>query len=196
MNPLDIYYEEDENGQVNTSNISYFNVIEGAKDWCKLPVRPYDQFINTTKGPIRVPSVVICSRYQDVPRKRGQFSTKGNIAKRDNGVCQYTGIKLPKDKISIDHILPISKCHSDYNPNTWENQVVCHRELNTWKADRLPDECVVAEFDPFCPLLKEWKSTYVGKTLKLLTLPKKPSNTDSIEFFETMEAWNIFLKGS
>lgn len=196
MNPLDLYFEEDEKGCIDQSNVSYFTVVEGSKDWLNVPVRPYDSFIQTARGPVRFPEVVICSNYNDIPDKKGMFSTSSNIMKRDKFICQYTAIKLTNLTKSIDHIMPVSKCHSDYNPNTWENQVACHRELNTWKADRLPDQCFVKDFDPICPLLKEWKKNYKGKTLKLLSIPTKPSSQDKLTFFESKDAWSIFLKGN
>lgn len=195
MNPLDLIYEEDEHGCVNPSNVSYFSVVEGSKDWCKVPVRPYDDYIQTVRGPIRVPAVVICSRFEDVPEslRRGLFPTKFNVMKRDNHICQYTSIRLNKETQSIDHIFPVSRCFD--NPNTWENQVACHRELNTWKADRLPEECDIKDFNPICPLLKEWKKSYNKKTLKLIKYPVKPKGNNSMVFSDTMDAWNIFLKG-
>lgn len=192
MSPLDVHYEEDEHGCIDPENISYYTVVHGPKDWNQMEIRPYDEYIQTVKGPIRIPTVVICNNYERIPNKGGLFPTKGNVLKRDGFVCQYTNIKLTKETQSIDHIFPVSRCYD--NPNTWENQVACHRELNTWKADRLPEECNVSEFDPICPLLKQWKSTYNKKTLKLLKYPTKPKNQNAFVFSDTMESWNAFLK--
>lgn len=192
MSPLDVHYEEDSNGCIDHNNISYYTVIHGPKEWRNMEIRPYDEYIQTVKGPIRIPTVVICNNYERIPNKGGLFPTKGNILKRDAFVCQYTNIKLTKETQSIDHIFPVSKCYD--NPNTWENQVACHRELNTWKADRLPEECFIKDFDPICPLLKEWKATYNKKTLKLLKYPTKPKNPGAFVFSDTMESWNAFLK--
>lgn len=197
MNPLDLYFEENEDGCVDLSNVSYFTVIEGSKDWCNAPVRPYDNFYQTVKGPIRIPEIVICSNYKDIPKKNGMFSTKSNILKRDLHVCQYSNIKLWKEVTSIDHVFPVSLCYE--NPNTWENQVACHKELNNWKADRLPEQCIMSEWDTEsikCPILKEWKKNYRGKTLKLLKYPSKPANQDKLTFFESKDAWSIFLKSN
>lgn len=191
MHPLDIYYDEDDHGCIDEENISYWNVIRGPEDWMELPIRPYDDYIQTAKGPVRLPTVVTCANYEGIHYKKVMFPTKHNIHKRDNYTCGYTGKKLTKDELSIDHIFPKVRC--SYNPNTWENQICCHRELNTWKADRLPEECDLRTFDPVDPWLKEWKATQ-GKTLKLLWYPKKPKQSDVFASGDTMESWNTFLK--
>ena len=109
MYPLDITYEEDENGEINLESMSYCNVVKGPNAWCSLPVRRYDEYLNTTKGSVRIPPVVICSEYAGIPHKRVEFPTKYNIIKRDNGTCGYTGKKLSKDELSIDHIFQIGR---------------------------------------------------------------------------------------
>lgn len=192
MFPLDIYYDEDENGCINLENISYWNVVKNAEEWAKLEIRPYDDYIQTVRGPIRLPTVVICANYEGIPYTKVMFPTKHNIHKRDNFVCQYTGIKLSKDQLSVDHIFPKVRC--SYNPNTWENQVSCHRELNTWKADRLPEECDLRDFNPIDPDLIAWKAKQSKRALKLLKYPTKPKEANVFAFGDTMESWNTFLK--
>jgi 5-methylcytosine-specific restriction endonuclease McrA len=186
--PLDIIYEVDENGN-KTDNVDYFNVIKGSKDWLDLPVRDYDDYILTTKGKVRVPSVVVCASYDRIPHKQVYFPTKLNIIKRDNNTCCYSGIKLNKDTSTIDHISPRSK-HIG-NANTWENQVCCHRELNIWKSDRKPEECDLSKFNPKDDELKAWVATQ-GKKLRLKKSPTKPKN--GFVFVDFLEEWDLFLK--
>ena len=188
VHPLDIYYEQNEDGEKG-ENISYFNVIKSAKEWLELPVRDFDSKIKTVRGEVRIPSVVVCSSYEGIPHKRVMFPTKHNIYKRDNFSCGYSGVKLNTGTLTVDHIHPRSK-HPG-NPNTWENQVACHRELNVWKGDTLLEDCDLKKFKPTDPELQDWLSTQ-GRKLKLLKPPSKPKN--GYVFVDFLEDWEMFLK--
>jgi 5-methylcytosine-specific restriction endonuclease McrA len=97
-----------------------------------------------------------------------QFPTKQNIFKRDKYTCGYSGRKLQKNELSVDHILPISRGGG----NTWENLITCAKEVNTFKDNRTPQEC----------------------GLKLLWKPGKPSNgIESLVFDNMRDDWNMFL---
>lgn len=128
--PLDISYEMTDDNTVNLENIEYFMPIPKVKEWLELPIRPFDEYIQTARGPIRIPSVVICSRFDKVIHNKIQFPTKQNILKRDNYTCVYTGVKLGKDNVSVDHIVPKSRGGKD----TWENMVCCQLSINSKKA--------------------------------------------------------------
>lgn len=186
--PLDIVYDLDENGE-RSETISYFNIIKNASEWMALPIRPYDNAIKTVRGLVRIPTVVVCATYEGIPHKRVLFPTKHNIFKRDNFTCGYSGLKLAKDTLTVDHIYPKSKHPS--NPNTWENQVSCHREINIWKANTLIDDCDLTSFKPEDPQLQTWLSKQ-GKRLKLLKQPTKPKN--GFVFVDFLEDWEMFLK--
>ena len=80
-------------------------------DWMTLPVGDQDFSLGTARGPIRVPTVVVLSRFDRVPLKRPRFSLR-NIWKRDGGRCQYTGRELaskdgltahPRSRFSTSH---------------------------------------------------------------------------------------------
>jgi 5-methylcytosine-specific restriction endonuclease McrA len=49
--------------------------------------------VNTPRGPVRVPTVIVAANYAKVPLRRPRFGARG-IWERDGGVCQYTGRKL------------------------------------------------------------------------------------------------------
>jgi 5-methylcytosine-specific restriction endonuclease McrA len=104
-------------------------------DWMRLPVRDCDRAINTPRGPVRVPTVIIAVNYTRVPLRRPRFGARG-IWERDGGVCQYTGRKLDRHEGNIDHVVPRSRGGT----TSWENCVLAHREVNSRKADRLPHE--------------------------------------------------------
>jgi 5-methylcytosine-specific restriction endonuclease McrA len=105
------------------------------KDWLLLPVREHDFSVQTPRGVVRVPTVIVASNYAKVPLRRPCFGPRG-IWERDGGICQYTGRKLAADEGNIDHVLPRSRGGT----SSWENCVLAHREVNSRKADRLPHE--------------------------------------------------------
>jgi 5-methylcytosine-specific restriction endonuclease McrA len=104
-------------------------------DWLALPVRETDRAVTTPRGSVRVPTVIISLNYAKVPLRRPAFGARG-IWERDGGVCQYTGQKLAPDEGNIDHVVPRSRGGA----TDWENCVLAHREVNSRKADRLPQE--------------------------------------------------------
>jgi len=104
-------------------------------DWLKLPVRDEDHAVNTPRGPVRVPTVIVAANYAKVPLCRPRFGTRG-IWQRDGGVCQYTGKKLNPGEGNIDHVVPRSRGGA----STWDNCVLAQREVNARKGDRLPQE--------------------------------------------------------
>ena len=104
-------------------------------DWLALPVRERDNAIGTARGAIRVPTVLVLARFARVPRRRPRFSSR-NVWARDGGVCQYTGRKLRPSEGNIDHVVPRSRGGA----TSWENCVLAHRDVNTRKADRTPQE--------------------------------------------------------
>ncbi len=104
-------------------------------DWLKLPIREEDHVVNTPRGPVRVPTVIVASNYSKVPLCRPRFGARG-IWERDGGVCQYTGRKLTPGEGNIDHVVPRSRGGA----SSWNNCVLSHREVNSRKGDRLPQE--------------------------------------------------------
>ena len=103
--------------------------------WIKLPVREQDNAVRTPGGPIRVPSVIVLSRFAKVPKRRPKFSARA-IWARDGGRCQYTGQSLRPTEGNIDHVLPRSRG----GKTSWENCVLASKDVNSRKADRLPEE--------------------------------------------------------
>ena len=104
-------------------------------DWITLPVRDHDRAVNTPRGAVRVPTVIVAANYAKVPLCRPRFGARG-IWQRDGGVCQYTGHKLAPGEGNIDHVVPRARGGA----SSWENCVLAHREINSRKADRLPHE--------------------------------------------------------
>lgn len=104
-------------------------------DWLKLPVREEDQAVQTPRGAVRVPTVIVAVNYAKVPMRRPRLGARA-IWERDGGVCQYTGRRLAPHEANIDHVVPRSRGGA----TSWENCVLSHREVNSRKGARLPQE--------------------------------------------------------
>lgn len=104
-------------------------------EWLTLPIREQDNAIQTVRGAIRVPTVIVSLNFARVPKKRPKLCAR-SIRERDGNRCQYTGKVLRPDEGSLDHILPRSRGGAD----SWENLVWADKAVNTRKGNRLPKE--------------------------------------------------------
>jgi 5-methylcytosine-specific restriction endonuclease McrA len=104
-------------------------------EWLRLPVRERDNAVQTPRGAVRLPTVIIAVNYAKVPLRRPGFNRRG-IWERDGGVCQYTGQKLQPHEGNIDHVVPRARG----GQSTWDNCVLAHRDVNSRKGSRLPHE--------------------------------------------------------
>jgi 5-methylcytosine-specific restriction endonuclease McrA len=105
------------------------------EEWITLPIRPPDHAVQTVRGPIRVPTVIVLANFARVPKKRPKLCAR-TIRERDGNRCQYTGRQLRPEEGSLDHVVPRSRGGRD----TWENLVWASRAVNVRKANRLPHE--------------------------------------------------------
>ncbi|HVU26318.1 MAG TPA: HNH endonuclease [Verrucomicrobiae bacterium] len=112
-------------------------------EWLALPVRDGDQFVQTVRGAVRVPTVIIAVNYARVPKKRPKLCARA-IRERDGNRCQYTGRLLAPDEGSLDHVLPRSRGGA----NTWENLVWSDKAVNARKGNRLPHEAGLKLLNP------------------------------------------------
>lgn len=124
---LDISFNED-------GTLEYANPVEW-EEWITLPIRPQDFYIQTHKGRIRVPTVIIAKNFKKVPTRKARVSS-ASIFERDGGKCQYTGKLLTRSSSTLDHVLPRSRGGKD----TFQNLVLCDAAINRMKADRTPEE--------------------------------------------------------
>ena len=104
-------------------------------EWLALPVREQDRAVGTPRGVVRCPTVIVAANYARVPLRRPGFNRR-NLWQRDGGICQYTGRKLAPHEGNIDHVIPRSRG----GRTSWDNCVLAHREINSRKADKLPQE--------------------------------------------------------
>jgi 5-methylcytosine-specific restriction endonuclease McrA len=139
-------------------------------EWITLPVREGDYAVRTTRGAIRVPTVIVAVNSAKVPKQRPKLSAK-SIRERDGNRCQYTGRLLHPTEGNLDHVVPRSRGGAD----TWENLVWAARDVNQRKADRLPHEA----------------------GLKLLSVPRAPKEMPVTQYLRNshgIAGWDLFLK--
>jgi 5-methylcytosine-specific restriction endonuclease McrA len=139
-------------------------------EWVTLAIRPQDNAVQSVRGPIRVPTVIVAVNYAKVPKKRPKLCAR-SIRERDGNRCQYTGRVLPPDEGSLDHVIPRSRG----GKNSWENLVWSSKEVNALKGNRLPHEA----------------------GLSLLSTPRTPKEmpaTAAIRNAHGVAEWKLFLK--
>src|SRR5882724_11906676 len=139
------------------------------EEWISLPVRPQDNAVQTVRGSIRVPTVIVAVNFAKVPKKRPKLCAK-TIRERDDNRCQYTGKVLKPEEGSLDHVVPRSRGGAD----AWENLVWSSKAVNTKKGNRLPQEA----------------------GLKLLSIPRAPKELPMsalIRNAHSVAEWKLFL---
>jgi 5-methylcytosine-specific restriction endonuclease McrA len=139
-------------------------------EWVTLPIREQDNAVQTVRGPIRVPTVIVLANFAKVPKKRPKLCAK-TIRERDGNRCQYTGKLLRPDEGSLDHILPRSRGGKD----AWENLVWSCKLVNARKGNRLPHEA----------------------GLKLLSVPRAPKELPATALLRNSQGitdWKLFVQ--
>lgn len=96
----------------------------------------------------RLPAVMRLKQYIRPYLSLSVRLSRQNIFLRDNHTCQYCYKKLSEKKLTIDHVIPLSKG----GRHEWVNVVTACSRCNNVKGDKSPEK--------------------VG--LKLLTRPEKP----------------------
>ncbi len=132
------------------------------EDWRGLGIPEGVPVIGTPGGRVRIPTVIVLTRYAKVPMIVPVFGFRG-LWERDGGRCQYTGRELKPAEANIDHILPRSRGGAD----CWENCVLADRKVNTRKGSLTPEEA----------------------GLRLLTVPRAPKAVPAT--VRIRNSWNI-----
>lgn len=81
------------------------------------------------------PAIIVLKRYVRKKPLLPRFNFRG-VFRRDFFVCQYTGVELPPNQLTVDHIIPRSKG----GKSTWENCVTASLAVNAAKGNRTPEE--------------------------------------------------------
>jgi 5-methylcytosine-specific restriction endonuclease McrA len=145
--------------------------------WTSLSVAEAEP-IRTVSLRIKVPEVVLLTRYDSFPRHRVTFSRK-NIFRRDRHMCQYCGGRPPLDELSIDHVTPRSRGGT----SNWTNCVLSCLRCNRRKGSRTADEAGMRLIH--VPAEPAWTPC--------LTIPLGKRKTSWRQFI-SREYWNVELE--
>jgi 5-methylcytosine-specific restriction endonuclease McrA len=137
-------------------------------DWRKLPDEGAAS-IGTKEGRVRIPTVIVLTRFGGLPVCRPSFGFRALWA-RDGGRCQYSGRQLAIHEADIDHIVPRSRGGRD----AWDNCVISDRNINRRKGARTPEEA---------------RLTLIRKP----TVPRTVPVTVTIENTYNINDWNHFI---
>lgn len=137
--------------------------------WLEKDIHEGSETIRTTHNEIEIPLVVVCKNYNKIPKISCGVVTKEKIYERDDYTCVYTGKKLKRRELSVDHVIPtsIGNCKCGCGKSTcWNNMVTCDARINHLKSNysleqipkRILDKMGVSElklrYEPFTPKYK------------------------------------------
>ena len=146
-------------------------------DWSVLQPDDGDPCIRTQTLKLKVPEVVVMTRYDRVPTYVVTFSRR-NLFKRDEYMCQYCGCRPGSEELTIDHVKP----RSQGGTSSWENCVLACVRCNTTKADRTPDQAMMPLNKK--PVRPAWRPSFAARGVRI----------DSWSRFISEAWWNIELE--
>jgi len=107
------------------------------------------EFINSIRQRIAIPKVIRYTKYDRIPKVTLRLSRK-SIYERDKYTCYLCGEQFSEGKLSIDHVIPISRG----GRNDWNNMATCCKNCNWKKEDKLLSELgIKPKFMPYKPQL-------------------------------------------
>lgn len=104
--------------------------------WSHLPVLEGQSSLGFSFGKMRIPEVMLLSKFNRVPRRDVVFCRR-NIWRRDKRRCQYCGCMPHPDDVTIDHIVPRFKG----GQSTFPNCVLACTKCNLKKGHKSLREC-------------------------------------------------------
>lgn len=127
-----------------------------------------DLWVHSARQAFKVPSIIRFVKNVLKKVRKVRFSRE-NIYARDKGKCQYCGIKLDRDEITLDHVTS----RANGGITEWTNVVVCCVSCNRQKADK----------------------TLQQAGMKLLNKPIKPDNVFQTLYWHkgSPESWKDYL---
>lgn len=97
-----------------------------------------DKLVRSVTFELRMPSVIRFLRSVRARRKVVRFSRE-NVYARDNGRCQYCGLKVARHEATYDHVLP----RAQGGKTTWENVAIACFTCNQKKGGRTPEQAAM-----------------------------------------------------
>jgi hypothetical protein len=109
---------------------------------------PNDELIGTISGPVRIPRLLLLTRYGRVPVTTLRLSRR-NVFLRDDYTCQYCGKQAAQRELNLDHVTP--RCVG--GRTSWENLVTSCRRCNFRKGSMVALESAPRRFREWEPFL-------------------------------------------
>lgn len=147
------------------------------EDWADLTPKDGEMSVKTKSMEIRIPEVIVLSKYDKLPTNAVTFSRR-NIYKRDRYTCQYCGKQPGTEELTIDHVNPRSKGGT----STWENCVLACLDCNSRKADKSLVEAKMPL--RHIPRRPTWKPLYASHKTRIASWAK----------FISEAYWNVELE--
>lgn len=136
------------------------------------PNGDHREWLSTVRYDLQVPRIVRLLDYDRYPPSRVSLSRR-NVLARDEHRCQYCGRRLPTGKLSVDHVVPLSRG----GRTRWTNVVCACRRCNRAKGWRTPKEA----------------------GMSLLEKPREPRFDPRIRLklrHEKYDSWRVFFSGA
>lgn len=111
------------------------------------PIEYHEKTIHDSVGrEHRVPSVIVLKHYINTSHHDNRYTkySKTNVFTRDDFTCMYCNKKFTREKLTIDHVIPRSRCRQlgyKGRVNSLDNVVTCCFACNIKKGNYTPDEC-------------------------------------------------------
>jgi len=103
--------------------------------WAIDPLSSIEGTVGSSRGPIRIPRVIVLDAFDRMPRRHVRFS-RSNVLSRDAHTCQYCGARPHRSQLNLDHVVP--RAHG--GRSTWENVVASCIGCNRRKGGRTPEQ--------------------------------------------------------
>ena len=115
------------------------------------------------------PLVIRLVYFLKIPRRISLPVTRRTVLARDNYTCQYCNTMPPRQKLTLDHVLPRSRG----GKTTWENVVTACQKCNGRKGSRTPPEA----------------------NMKLISEPRRPRYVAiaALSSLEARRAWDKYI---
>jgi 5-methylcytosine-specific restriction endonuclease McrA len=143
--------------------------------WAELAAELGDDTLRTPNYVLKIPRVMVLQAFNQVPRTKVRFS-RASLYQRDQYTCQYCGIKFPRNKLNLDHVIPKSRG----GKTCWGNISCSCLGCNSKKANKTPEEAgmtllrtpkkskpgMLAPYDEWIPFLDVVSASYWNASLE------------------------------
>jgi len=125
--------------------------------------------VSSTSMIVSVPEIITLTRYNRLPQRDVKYSRQ-SLFERDGFRCAYCGENFPREKLTVDHVIP----RVLGGKTSFDNTVTACKDCNARKGGRTPEQA----------------------KMPLLYRPKRPRWISPIHkkgFRKTLKSWRKFM---